>query len=106
MERIRQCGIVLIAWWLLLNGCLPPPAWAQSAPPATEEPRGGHGAIVGVTNVAYVPGKAVACTLSVGFWGVLMAVSLGGFYKDAAVVLHEGCGGKWTLKAKDFDLPR
>jgi hypothetical protein len=106
MERIRQYGIVLIAWLLLLNGSLPPAAWAQSAPPTTEEPRDGQGAIVGLTNLAYVPGKAIACTLSAALWGGLMALSLGGYYKDAAVVLYEGCGGKWTVKAKDLDLPR
>jgi hypothetical protein len=105
MERIRQCGIVLVAW-LLLNGSLPPAAWAQGAPPTTEGPRAGQGAIVGVTNLAYVPGKAVACTLSAGLWWVLMALSLGGGYRDAAVVLNEGCGGKWTVKATDFDLSR
>ena len=102
MERIKQVGIVLIASLLLLNGAAPPATWAQSAQPAKDEPSTGQEVAAGVTNVIYVPGKAIGCTISAGLWVVAMALTLGGGYKDAASFVGGGCGGKWIVRSEDL----
>jgi hypothetical protein len=106
MRKIKQCGIMVMALLLALNGWLPPAAWAQSAPPPKEEPSNGQEALAGASNIVYVPGKAIACVLSAGAWAVFMVLSFGGAYKDSAKLLSEGCGGKWSLTAQDFQSPR
>ncbi len=106
MRGIKQCGIVVMALLLVLNGWLAPAAWAQSAPPPKAEPSNGQEALAGASNVFFVPGKAIACVLSAGVWAVLMALSLGGAYKDTAQLLSQGCGGKWSVTAQDFQSSR
>ena len=112
MEWITRSGILVMAL-SLLTASVPPPALAQAAPaesasPTAEEPANGREAAAGFANVLYVPGKAIACTLSAGFWAGAMVLSLGGAYKDEATarVINEGCGGKWVLKGKDLPSPQ
>ncbi len=106
MHRIKQVGIVVIASLLLLNGAVPPATWAQSAQPAKDESSAGQQVAAGVTNILYVPGKAIACTITAGLWVVAMALTLGGGYKDAASFVSDGCGGKWIVKGEDFSSSR
>ncbi len=106
MRGIKRYGIVVMALLLVLNGWLPPAVWAQNAPPAKEEPSEGQKVLAGASNVFFVPGKAIACVLSAGVWAVLMAVSFGGAYKDTAQLLSQGCGGKWSVTAQDFQSSR
>ncbi len=106
MARIRQIGIAVITFLLVLNCAVPPATWAQSAQPAKEEPSAGQQAAAGVTNIFFVPGKAIACAATAGLWVVAMALSLGGSYKDAANFVSDGCGGKWIVKGEDFSPAR
>jgi hypothetical protein len=108
MEWIKRLGSLVMAL-SLLTASMPLAATAQGAPPenasaTAEEPSSGREVAAGFANVLYVPGKAIACTLSAGFWAGIMVLSLGGAYKDAetAKVVNEGCGGKWILKGKDL----
>ena len=100
MERIGHLGIVVLALFLLISST-PSAAWAQGAPPegappAKEGSTTGQDVAAGFTNVLYVPGKAIACTLSAVAWGGYMVLTLGGGYKDKNVnqILDGGCGGK------------
>jgi hypothetical protein len=111
MEWIKRLGIVVMAL-SLLTASMPLAAMAEEAPPenasaTTQEPSTGREAAAGFANVLYVPGKAIACTLSAGFWAGAMVLSLGGAYKDEffAKIIGEGCGGKWILKGKDLPTP-
>jgi hypothetical protein len=106
MERMKRFAIVVMASLVVVHGSAPLEAWAQNAPPATAEPSAGQEALAGLTNVVYVPGKAIACTLTAALWVGIMAVTLGGGYKDGAKILEDGCGGKWALTAKDFQPSR
>jgi hypothetical protein len=106
MERIKQIGIAVIASLLLFNAAVPPATWAQGAQPAKDEPNAGQQAAAGVTNVLFVPGKAIACTVTAGLWVVAMVLTLGGGYKDAANFVSDGCGGKWIVKGEDFSSSR
>jgi hypothetical protein len=106
MRRIKQVGIVVIASLFLLNGAVPPASWADSAQPAKDEPNAGQQVAAGVTNVLFVPGKAIACTVTAGLWVVAMALTLGGGYKDAANFVSDGCGGKWIVRGEDFSSSR
>ena len=108
MEWIKRLGILVMALSLLATAA-PPAALAQAVPaesasPTAQESNNGREAAAGFANVLYVPGKAIACTLSAGFWAGVMVLSLGGAYKDTetAKVINDGCGGKWVLKGKDL----
>jgi hypothetical protein len=111
MELMKRLGILVMALSLFTTAA-PPGALAQTGPPentsaTAEEPSSGKEVAAGFTNVLYVPGKAIACTLSAGFWAGIMVLSLGGSYKDeeAAKIINGGCGGKWILKGKDLPSP-
>ena len=56
----------------------------------------------GVANLFYVPGKVALCGMSGVFSAVLLAVTFGNAYKEAAGVAREACGGKWTLVGDDL----
>ena len=112
MERIRQLGFVVPALLLLINSTLSA-AWAQGAPPegappAKEESTTGQDVAAGFTNVLYIPGKAIACTLSAVAWAGYMVLTLGGGYKDKNIndIINGGCGGKWVLKGEDMSSNR
>ncbi len=106
MKRIKQVAILLIASLLLLSVAAPPATWAQEAQPSKDEPSAGQKAAAGATNIIYVPGKAIGCTLTATLGVVAMALTLGGGYKDAAGFIAGGCGGKWVLTGEDFSPQR
>ena len=106
MAGIKRLAIILVASALFLNGAMPPATWGQSDQPAKAEVSAGQKAAAGATNIVYVPGKAIGCTLSAVLWVVAMAVTLGGGYKDAASFVDGGCGGTWIVKGEDLSPPR
>lgn len=115
MERFRWLSILLVVA-LLLAGPLAPAGWAQQpqqpkayeetvkAPdaPATEPGPAYQAGAVGV-NLVRVPGKAVVCVIGgvVGF--VALLITAGSGYRAAGRVVQEGCGGPWTITARDLE---
>jgi hypothetical protein len=55
-----------------------------------------------VVNVVHIPGKTVLCTLSTGVGLAALAVTLGTGYRTTAWIIEEGCGGPWTVTARDL----
>ncbi|HET7343046.1 MAG TPA: hypothetical protein VFL90_16390 [Methylomirabilota bacterium] len=88
-----------------------PPAAQPPAPDLfqetlrTQPPARSHGvydAAAVVTNVFLVPGRALTCLVG-GVLGVaVLAGTLGTGYHPASAVVHEGCGGKWTVTGEDL----
>lgn len=95
-----------------LAGPLAPLAAAQQASPPAGTAEGstktGQGSLTaydvgaGVMNALYVPGKAVLCTVGVGFSTVLLIVTFGTAYKAVTAIVEEGCTGKWILTGEDI----
>jgi len=75
---------------------------AMKASARTDPDKGAYDVGAGVANVFYVPGKVALCGMSGVFSAVLLAVTFGNAYKEAAGVAREGCGGKWTLVGDDL----
>jgi len=103
----RFVAVALVA--ILLVGAVPPVAWAQQPaqqPGMMQEQMkksddGNWDTVANIYNVAYVPGKAIMCTVGGAVAFVLMAVTFGSAYKAATATVREGCGGPWTLTAAD-----
>ena len=119
---VRFVAVALVG--ILLSGVMPPVASAQqpAQPPApqpgqpvAQQPAQQPGmmqeqmksrdddwdTVANIYNVAYVPGKAVLCTLGVVAAAALMIGTFGTAHKGATGVVREGCGGPWALSADD-----
>src|SRR5712691_5494534 len=102
MVRTKPFVTVLMAAALLLCPS-PSPAWAQSPQPAKDGPGTAEEVAAGLSNVFYVPGKAIVCTTSGILWVVTMALTFGALYNDAANLVKGGCGGKWIVAREDIN---
>ena len=101
MNWTRLCAIVLIAA-LSLCGPASFTAWAQSPPPAQQEPGAGETAAAVFSNFFYIPGKAMVCGTTGLIWVSIMALTFGHLYNDAAHFVRSGCGGKWLVRGEDM----
>jgi hypothetical protein len=86
----------------LLIGTGAPAIWAADTSPADEPPGAGANAAAAVSDVFYVPGKAIVCGVSGVLWVATMAVTLGALYDEAANFVKGGCGGRWVLTGEDI----
>jgi hypothetical protein len=114
ITRTRVVSALLAA--LLLAGPLTPVAGAQQpTPPAPElfqetlkaeqesdRSRGVYNAGAVAVNVFLVPGRAITCVLGGVVGLVTLAATFGSAYHAASDVVHEGCGGKWTVSGDDL----
>jgi hypothetical protein len=105
----------IVALALLSTGPLAPAAHAQQPAPAPdlfqetlkasqmgERDRSRYEAAATATNMFYVPGKAILCMFGAfGGFSVLI-LTFGSGYRAASGIVHEGCGGKWAVKAEDL----
>jgi len=65
-------------------------------------PGGGATAAAAVSDVFYVPGKAIVCGVSGVLWVATMAITFGTLYQEAADFVKGGCGGQWVLTGDDI----
>jgi hypothetical protein len=101
MKPMRLLAVVL-AVVLALGGTVLPLAEAQ--PPV--RPSGGDhegayttGAVI--SNIWYVPGRALVCGGTVLLSALILTFTVGHSYDDAAVVARGGCGGPWLIRSAD-----
>ena len=87
---------------LLLIGTGALTGWADATSPATEPPSAGATAAAAVSDVFYVPGKAIVCGVSGVLWVATMALTLGTLYQEAGDFVKGGCGGRWVLTGEDI----
>jgi len=73
--------------------------WAGDPAPANEA---GSTAAAVVSDVFYVPGKAIVCGASGVLWVATMALTFGALYQEAADLVRGGCGGTWVLTGQDI----
>ncbi len=74
---------------------------ARAADPSSDDEAGSTAAAV-VSDLFYVPGKAVVCGVSGVLWVATMALTFGALYQEAADFVRGGCGGKWVLTGQDI----
>jgi hypothetical protein len=101
MKPVRLL-VVVLAVVLVAGGTVLPTAEAQ--PPV--RPSGGDhegayttGAVI--SNIWYVPGRALVCGGTVLLSALILTITAGHSYDDAAVVARGGCGGPWLIRSAD-----
>ena len=99
MTLRRWTAILLVS---LLIGSSALVSWAEESSRAKEEPGAGATAAAAVSDVFYVPGKAIVCGASGVLWVATMALTLGSLYQEAADFVKGGCGGQWVLTGEDM----
>lgn len=95
-----RCIVALLV--SLLIGIGAPASWADATTPAPEPPSAGATAAAAVSDVFYVPGKAIVCAVSGVLWVGTMALTFGFLYQEATDFVKGGCGGKWVLTGEDI----
>jgi hypothetical protein len=89
---------VLLSLILMISGPLVPLAHAQQSSP--EEDAGTVAAMV-ASNIFYVPGKVIVCTLGIGFGVAATVITFGTIYRDTVGFMAKACGGKWVVETRD-----
>jgi len=87
---------------LLLVGALALQSHADDMSQPRETPGAGATAAAAVSDVFYVPGKAIVCGVSGVLWVATMAITFGTLYQEAADFVKGGCGGQWVLTGEDI----
>ena len=90
--------LVVVA--LLVAGCATHQEAARVGEPPPRDAGDGRGAAA-LANVWYVPGRAIVCGASAVLSGLIMTLTLGHSYDDAAQIMHGGCSGPWTVQPAD-----
>lgn len=96
----RRWTTALLA--LLLIGAGTPVGWADETSRSKQPPTPGANAAAAVSDVFYVPGKAVVCGVSGVLYIVTMALTFGTLYQESTDFVKGGCGGKWVLTGEDI----
>ena len=94
--------IVTLLVSALLTGTCAPEGRAEDTPQASAEAESGSTTAAAVSNILYVPGKAIVCGLSGVAWTVTMLLTFGALYKESTNFVKGGCSGQWILTADDF----
>lgn len=55
-----------------------------------------------VSNIFYVPGKAIVCGLSGVGYVIAMTLTFGFLYQESTDFVKGGCGGQWVLTGEDI----
>ena len=100
----------LIVWILVVALVLPsaliPVAGAQTPAPAPAPPRAEptdkEVALSVGSNFFYAPGKFFTCVGGSALWVATMLITFGTLYDEAARMVNEACGGKWTVDDADI----
>ena len=99
MISSRSIATLLV---MLLIGTGAPTSWADETSRSNEPPTAGATAAAAVSDVFYVPGKAIVCGVSGVLWIATMALTFGTLYQEATDFVKGGCGGKWVLTGEDI----
>lgn len=115
VTRTRVISALLGA--LLLAGPLLPVAGAQqpAQPPAPDlfqeslkaqraddGKQGYYNAGAVAVNVFLVPGRVITCVVGGAVGIATLALTFGSGYRAASDLVHEGCGGRWTVTGDDL----
>ncbi len=87
---------------LLFVGALALQSHAEDTSQPREAPGAGATTAAAVSDVFYVPGKAIVCGVSGVLWVATMAITFGTLYQEAADFVKGGCGGQWVLTGDDI----
>jgi len=99
MTSTRLLGGLLA--FLLIGACALQ-SHAEDASQAKDGPGAGATTVAAVSDVFYVPGKAIVCGVSGVLWVATMAITFGTLYQEAAEFVNGGCGGQWVLTGEDI----
>jgi hypothetical protein len=94
MTTKRCLAALLIALFLATAA---PTSWADPEPPGA-----GANAAAAVSDVFYVPGKAIVCGVSGVLWIAAMGITFGTLYQESNDFVKGACGGKWILTGEDI----
>jgi len=100
MNSSRWIATLLISSFLIVASA--PRSWAEDASQASGAGSAGATAAAVVSDVFYVPGKAIVCGVSSVLWLGTMALTFGTLYDEAADFVKGGCGGRWVLTGEDI----
>ena len=92
---MKRCIATLVVSLLIATAA--PTSWADPEPAGP-----GANAAAAVSDVFYVPGKAVVCGVSGVLWIGTMALTLGTLYQESNDFVKGACGGKWVLTGEDI----
>ena len=87
---------------LLLVGAFALQSRAEDTSQPREAPGAGATTAAAVSDVFYVPGKAIVCGVSGVLWVATMAITFGTLYQEAADFVKGGGGGQWVLTGEDI----
>jgi hypothetical protein len=87
---------------ILLIGAGPLQAWASDPSPADQPAGAGATAAAVVSDIVYVPGKAIVCGVSGVLWITAMGLTFGALYNESANFVKGACGGRWVLTGEDM----
>jgi hypothetical protein len=98
----------LLVLTLVTGGPLAAPAAAQSSQPTPAQtgerleksPEGEAAAVM--SNLVYVPGKAITCVAGATLSFVALLVTLGTLNKEATRAANGACGGKWVIEGTEM----
>jgi len=94
MNSSRWIATLLVSSFLI--GTCAPQGWAEDTSQARDAAGAGATAAA-VSNIFYVPGKAIVCGMSGVLWAATMALTFGALYQESADFVKGGCGGQWVL---------
>ena len=96
---LKRCIAALLISLLvsLLIATTPPTSWAEGEPVTP-----GKDAAAAVSDVFYVPGKAIVCGVSGVLWIGAMVITFGTLYQESNDFVKGACGGKWVLTGEDI----
>lgn len=102
MNVTKWLSLVLII--AMLIGPLASIAGSQTSQPARDSSQESSAPAVaaGLSNVFYVPGKALVCTGGVVLGVLVMLVTFGTAYDETTRFAKGACAGRWALSAADM----
>ena len=100
MKSSRWIASLLVCSFLI--GACAAQGWADDTSQAKDTADSGSPAAAAVSNIIYVPGKAIVCGVSGVLWTATMLLTFGALYQESADFVKGGCGGQWVLTSDSF----
>jgi hypothetical protein len=93
--------IAIVSAIMLTVSCIPN-SWAENTQPTQSGPSGGAVTAAVVSDIIYVPGKAIVCAASGTLWTAAMFLTFGVCYNECGNFVHDVCSGKWVITGNDM----